>query len=64
MHVVVSKMNWLRQLPGACRGVYAGGEQPQNSNAHVLGRRKKRRRSCSPLACRWHVVNLPGLSGK
>lgn len=21
-------------------------------------------RSCFPLACRWHVVNLPGLRGK
>lgn len=47
--------------------VCAGAEQPQNPSAYELvGGLAKRggERSCSPLACCWHVVNLPGLRRK
>lgn len=38
--------------------------QLAKSTPLVLYGRGQRQGSCSRLACRWHVVNLPGLRGK
>lgn len=61
------------EFPGleGFRGVCAGAEQPPNPQCACAGgeggwqrEEGSERRSCSPLVCRWHVVNLPGLRGK
>lgn len=45
---------------------HVGPQNPHlaNSTPLVLHGRGERQGSCSRLACRWHVVNLPGLRGK